>query len=184
MFSRSLYTVLIYASTLLIAISCSSSKPASAGSSANTRKAATAAKPAPKPAIPRPGTASVAPALEDQILDLINQHRKKKNLPPLVNNAVIEAEARRHTIAMASRRSPFGHDGFSYRSKVITSKLNGITSTAENVAYGSRSAEEVVKGWLNSPGHRKNIEGKFRLTGIGVARDDKSTLFFTQIFAN
>jgi uncharacterized protein YkwD len=115
---------------------------------------------------------------------LINQHRKAKGLAALVNNPVIETEARRHTVAMASHRSPFGHDGFSYRSKVITSRIQGITATAENVAYGSKSAEEVVEGWLKSPGHKKNIEGKFRLTGIGVARDEKSVLYFTQIFAN
>ncbi|AXY78606.1 CAP domain-containing protein [Paraflavitalea soli] len=114
----------------------------------------------------------------------MNQHRKKKGLPALSSNPVIEAEARRHTIAMASHQSPFGHDGFSYRSKVITSKVAGVTATAENVAYGSRSAEEVVNGWLKSSGHKKNIEGKYKLTGIGVARDEKSVLYFTQIFAN
>ncbi|WP_315815429.1 CAP domain-containing protein [Paraflavitalea speifideaquila] len=134
--------------------------------------------------MPKPSTATVAPGLEDQILDLINQYRQKKGLPALATDPVIEAEARRHTIAMASHRSPFGHDGFSYRSKVITSKIPGVTATAENVAYGSRSAREAVDGWLRSPGHKKNIEGKFKLTGIGVARDEKSTLYFTQIFAN
>jgi uncharacterized protein YkwD len=117
-------------------------------------------------------------------LDLINQYRRKKGLPALATDPVIEAEARRHTIAMASHRSPFGHDGFSYRSKVITSKIPGVTATAENVAYGSRSAKEVVDGWLRSPGHKKNIEGKYKLTGIGVARDENSRLYFTQIFAN
>ena len=96
----------------------------------------------------------------------------------------LETEARRHTVSMASHKTPFGHNGFSYRSKVITSKIPGITATAENVAYGSQTAKEVVDGWLSSPGHRKNIEGRFKLTGIGVARDDKSTLYFTQIFAN
>lgn len=134
--------------------------------------------------MPKPTTATIAPGLEDQILVLINQYRQKKGLPALTANPVIETEARRHTVSMASKKAPFGHDGFSYRSKVITTKIPGVTATAENVAYGSRSAEEVVNGWINSPGHRKNIEGKYRLTGIGVARDSKSTLYFTQIFAN
>ena len=174
------YTVVLYICTFVIAFSsCSSSKPGTAAS-----------KPAPgkttstKPALPKPSTATIAPGLEDQILTLINQHRKAKGLPALASNPVIEVEARRHTMAMASHRSPFGHDGFSYRSKVITSKVPGVSATAENVAYGSQSAKEVVDGWLKSPGHKKNIEGKFRLTGIGVARDEKSVLYFTQIFAN
>lgn len=172
------YTVVLYISSFIIAFSsCSSSKPASSsekGSKTTTTKSAA----------PKPTTASIAPALEDQILTLINQHRRKKGLAALESNPVIEMEARRHTISMASHNSPFGHDGFSYRSKVITSKIPGVTATAENVALGSRSAKEVVDGWLKSPGHKKNIEGKFRLTGIGVARDAKSTLYFTQIFAN
>lgn len=173
------YTIVLYISVFIIAFSsCSGSKPTSAGSKTSTTTKSS------KPALPKPSTASVAPALEDEILTLINQHRKKKGLQPLQANPVIEAEARRHTVAMASHRSPFGHDGFSYRSKVITSKVPGVTATAENVAYGSRSAREVVDGWLRSSGHRKNIEGKYKLTGIGVARDEKSTLFFTQIFAN
>ena len=174
------YTVLLYISTFIIAISsCSSSKK-----SPSSSKPASGSTTASKPALPKPSSATLAPGLEDQILALINQHRKSKGLAALENNPVIEAEARRHTVAMASHRSPFGHDGFSYRSKVITSKIQGITATAENVAYGSQTAQEVVNGWLKSPGHKKNIEGKFRLTGIGVARDEKSVLYFTQIFAN
>jgi len=40
-----------------------------------------------------------------------------------------------------------------------------------------------VDGWLNSPGHKKNIEGNFTLTGIGYARDHKGNIYFTQIFS-
>lgn len=173
------YTIVLYISVFIVGISsCSSSKRSTTDSKTTTTTKSS------KPALPRPSTATVAPALEDQILTLINQHRKKKGLAALQNDPVIEAEARRHTMAMATHQSPFGHDGFSFRSKVITSKVPGVTATAENVAYGSKSAQEVVNGWLKSSGHRKNIEGKFKLTGIGVARDEKSVLFFTQIFAN
>jgi uncharacterized protein YkwD len=43
-------------------------------------------------------------------------------------------------------------------------------------------AREVVDGWLNSPGHRRNIEGDFRLTGIGIAKRSDGMVYFTQIF--
>jgi uncharacterized protein YkwD len=59
----------------------------------------------------------------------------------------------------------------------------GTNAVAENVAFGSSTAKEVVDGWLNSPGHKKNIEGNYKLTGIGVARDQQAKLYFTQIFA-
>ena len=56
---------------------------------------------------------------------------------------------------------------FEDRVKVITQKIGNIHSSAENVAYGNLSARQVVDVWLKSPGHRKNIEGKYTLTGIG-----------------
>ncbi len=43
-------------------------------------------------------------------------------------------------------------------------------------------AREVVDGWLHSPGHRRNIMGDFRLTGIGVAEAANGMIYFTQIF--
>jgi uncharacterized protein YkwD len=32
------------------------------------------------------------------------------------------------------------------------------------------------------PGHRKNIEGPYEVTGIGVARNAQGEVYFTQIF--
>ena len=57
-----------------------------------------------------------------------------------------------------------------------------MKASAENVAFGKLSAEGVVKGWINSPRHRKNIEGDYMYMGVGVAKDSKGISFFTQIF--
>ncbi len=62
------------------------------------------------------------------------------------------------------------------------SAIGFINAAAENVAYGQMSAEEVVDGWLHSPGHRQNIEGDYNLTGIGVAQNKDGVIYFTQIF--
>ncbi|NML23700.1 CAP domain-containing protein [Pseudoflavitalea sp. G-6-1-2] len=113
----------------------------------------------------------------------MNKHRKAKGLAALQTHPAITEEARRHSMAMATNRIAFGHGGFNIRSKIVTSKIPGTNAVAENVAYGSTSAKEVVDGWIASTGHRKNIEGNYKYTGIGVARDKKGDLFFTQIFA-
>src|ERR1044072_4798398 len=54
----------------------------------------------PPPAPPKPTSANVAPALENQVLDLVNKYRESKKLPPLVANMAIEYEARRHSMDM------------------------------------------------------------------------------------
>lgn len=167
-----MYKFLYAAIIVIIAISsCSSSKPPVKTSAATAPAAALV-------------TANIAPGLEDQVFELVNNYRKSKGLPALQSNFVIASSARQHTMAMATKRVPFGHNGASARYKYITSKVSGVTYVAENVAFGSQSAQGALDGWLKSPGHRKNIEGKYRLTGIGVARDVKSRLYFTQIFAN
>jgi uncharacterized protein YkwD len=41
---------------------------------------------------------------------------------------------------------------------------------AENIASGQRTAEEVLRSWLQSRGHRRNIENcELRQHGVGVS---------------
>ena len=54
---------------------------------------------------------------------------------------------------------------------------------AENLAAGQRTAAEVVQGWLDSPGHRRNLLSP-DVTQIGVAHavgGEHGTLW-TQVF--
>jgi len=97
-------------------------------------------------------------------------------------NNVISAEAAKHSENMANNRVAFGHDGFDTRIQRISSQLGVARQSAENVALGNLSAQQVVSNWINSPGHRQNIEGNFTLTGIGTARNKKGVTYFTQIF--
>ena len=49
-------------------------------------------------------------------------------------------------------------------------------AAAENVAYGFDDVDSVMAGWMRSPGHRRNILGKFSEIGVGraIARDGAS----------
>jgi uncharacterized protein YkwD len=120
----------------------------------------------------------------EEILAYVNAYRGKKGLPKLEMNPIMSAEAQTHSENMAAHRTSFGHSGFQSRVKRITAKIDGMQAWAENVAMGSTTAKEVVENWLKSPMHRQNIEGRYNLTGIGVAADRKGNLYFTQIFGS
>jgi uncharacterized protein YkwD len=122
--------------------------------------------------------------LQLSVLDYVNQYRKTKGLAPLKMMPLITAEASKHSKNMSEGRVTFGHDGFDGRADRLMSQIELSNAIAENVAYGKFSAQEVVNRWIQSPGHRKNIEGKFTLTGVGIVRRADGYLFFTQIFIN
>jgi len=120
--------------------------------------------------------------LEDQILYYINQHRKAIGKPALQMIDVASKQATIHSVDMAKQKTPFGHEGFESRINTITKQTGNVNAAAENVATGKLTAQQVVDGWLHSPGHKKNIEGNYNFTGIGVAKDNNGQVFYTQIF--
>ncbi len=127
--------------------------------------------------------AAVAPpGVSAEILRYVNEYRHSKGLKPLEANSFISSVALDHSRDMLSGKTPFGHEGFRDRIDRIKKRLGPIHVAAENVASGPMGAREVVDGWLHSPGHRRNIEGDFRLTGIGLAYGKRGMIYFTQIF--
>ena len=56
----------------------------------------------------------------------------------------------------------------------------------ENIAYGPESVEEVVQGWLDSPGHCENImDPRFAQMGIAYSagRTSRRGLYWVQLLA-
>jgi uncharacterized protein YkwD len=117
-----------------------------------------------------------------EIFKYVNEDRSEHNLPALQMNSIESQLAEKHSRDMATGKVKFGHDGFNSRAKTIQKALGSI-EIGENVASGPMTAREVVDGWLKSPGHKRNIEGNFILTGIGYAHDKKGDIYFTQIFS-
>jgi uncharacterized protein YkwD len=120
--------------------------------------------------------------MEKEILHFVNLDRKSNGLKPLELNSFESSVALEHSRNMASGKTPFGHKGMEARIKEINKELGPVSSAGENVAVGQMNASEVVQGWLNSPGHKRNIEGDITLTGIGYAKDKKGEIYFTEIF--
>jgi uncharacterized protein YkwD len=121
-------------------------------------------------------------ALEDSVHQQINQLRRSQGLPALTRNSAMNNQARIHSQNMANKIVPFGHIGFAQR---IQATGISYRAAAENVAYNwgySDPATQAVQGWRYSSGHWRNIIGNYNLTGIGVARNSRGEVYFTQLF--
>lgn len=122
--------------------------------------------------------------LEEEIHRQVNQYRLSKNLPPLKMDARISQIARLYSQDMASGKATFSHDGFDQRVKAIGTSIR-YRGAAENLAYLKGYpdlATTAVQGWINSPGHQKNMVGNYDLTGIGIAKNAEGEYYFTQLF--
>lgn len=114
----------------------------------------------------------------------VNQHRASLNLAPFSFNALISEQATAHSLNMAQKIVEFSHDGFQSRVDALEDIIS-YSKIAENVAYNmgyQNPVDTAVTGWIKSDYHRKNIEGNYNLTGIGVATDPNGEYYFTQIF--
>jgi uncharacterized protein YkwD len=122
--------------------------------------------------------------LEQEIHRQVNQYRISKQLPPLKLNPRISQIAGGYSKKMASKQATFSHDGFDQRVKAMGNAIP-LKSAAENLAYLKGYpdlATTAVQGWINSPGHQKNMVGNFNVTGIGIAKNAAGEYYFTQLF--
>src|SRR6266513_1642435 len=123
----------------------------------------------------------ISTGLTDGVLKYTNQFRKSKGLSTLVMRNDLNAIARKHSEDMARGRCGFGHEGYEKRETQVKHIFQSC-SMAENVAYGASTGKEVVSLWKNSSGHRRNMLGNYKYIGIGIARDRRGTVYYTEIF--
>ena len=56
-------------------------------------------------------------------------------------------------------------------------------TAGENIAKGQKTAESVMKGWMNSSGHRANIlSSAYTHIGVGYAKDSRGNTYWVQMF--
>lgn len=92
----------------------------------------------------------------EEVLKLVNEERAKENLDPLVmdEGLVRVAKIRGLEISWPGHFSHTRPDG-----SVCFTAADGLELWAygENIAAGYPTPEDVMDGWMNSPGHRANI---------------------------
>ena len=121
-----------------------------------------------------------AKTIETQILQLVNTHRESKGKSTLSSNALAADLAKDHNLFMIDA-GKLSHDNSEERFQRLFDEENA-KNVGENVAYKYKTAQEVMDAWLDSSGHKKNIEGEFTHIGISALKNDADQYYFTQVF--
>lgn len=122
--------------------------------------------------------------IEDEVFRLVNVQRVNNGLQTLTYNWEAARVARIKSQDMIDKNY-FSHYSPTYGSPFQMLESYGLrfSAAAENIAYGQRSAQDVMNAWMNSPGHRANILSRsVTHIGVGVAKKSNGTLYFTQMF--
>ncbi len=126
---------------------------------------------------------AVVAKLTQEYMDLVNAHRTSIGRGTLVHVDNMQATALQHSSRMAIGKVAFGHTGSGSRCRVIKRSMGSGNLCGEIVAWGQKTPHRVFRAWLNSPGHRRIMEGKrYTHTGMGFARNKKGRIYWTQIF--
>jgi uncharacterized protein YkwD len=135
-----------------------------------------------------------APKLANRALQLVNEVRARgarcgersfAPAPPMRLSDTLGTVAFGHANDMA-RHNYLEHEDLTGHSPADRVRAVGYQEklVGENIAYGPKSAEEVVKGWLDSPGHCENImDPRFAEMGIAFAAGQSARrgLFWVQL---
>ncbi|GAA1976669.1 hypothetical protein GCM10009718_11160 [Isoptericola halotolerans] len=141
-----------------------------------------------RPDGPAPSAAAAAPSSSPDgtdsalVLELVNAERAAVGCGALRADAGLDDLALRHSEDMAAR-GYFAHttpDGLTPWDRAAAAGVQG--AAAENIARGQQDAAEVVRAWMDSPGHRANIVNcELTRHGLGAHRADGGP-WWTQVF--
>jgi uncharacterized protein YkwD len=136
-------------------------------------------------------------SFEDEVLRLLNLERFVGGVcggvvmgssGPLEMDEVLRGVARSYSARMADQDF-FDHvdpQGNGPSDRVAASGFTGAAPIGENIAEGYATPQEVMNGWMASPGHCANIlEPSYGVIGIGYyfAEADPFRHYWTQNFA-
>jgi uncharacterized protein YkwD len=106
-------------------------------------------------------------AIEANLVSYTNNERAQYGLPPLEVDKELMETAREHAAWMTRTRN----------------MVHTVRAVAENIAMGQPDSQNVVRAWMNSPGHRANIlNAGHRHIGVAAFRTEEGTIFWCQQF--
>jgi len=118
---------------------------------------------------------------ELKLITLINNYRQTIGLNTLEVINHISFKSEEHNIYMIEHNL-VNHDYFQERSDNLILVL-GAERVGENIAYNYKTAENAFSAWMDSPGHRANIEGEYTHFGLAVTTDAQTgKKYYTNMF--
>lgn len=121
---------------------------------------------------------------EAQVASLVNKERAAQGLPALKFNSALSKVAATKAADMRDKNY-FSHTSPTYGSPFDMMKTFGIkySTAGENIAKGYRTPDAVMKGWMNSQGHKDNIlNSSFTEIGVGYVTDSTGAGYWVQMF--
>ncbi|GMU52111.1 MAG: hypothetical protein AMXMBFR33_12570 [Candidatus Xenobia bacterium] len=129
--------------------------------------------------------------IEAEIVELANQERTAKNLPPLQVVDQLSVAARLHSQEMLDK-DYFDHDsptaGLTTPAERVKAAGVSVRTVGENLyeCEGYRAKDvpaRTVQAWMNSEVHRKNLlDPDFRCVGVGISVQGKHVVV-TQVLS-
>lgn len=120
-----------------------------------------------------------------RLLRLVNAERAQHGAPPVELDETLTACARSHNADLAfvqKRLSHVGFDGADLSQRLYRCGYS-YRYASENVARGQGDPSHVVRSWMKSPGHRKNlISPRVTHMGVHVGRGEDGRLYWAQMF--
>ena len=120
---------------------------------------------------------------ELEVVRLVNIERAEHGVSPLTIDPKLMMAARFKAQSMADQ-DYMSHTGV-YGAPWELMRVFGVKprSAAENVARGQSTPEAVVRAWMNSDGHRRNIlSERYHVIGVGAYANENGRLFWAQMF--
>jgi uncharacterized protein YkwD len=131
------------------------------------------------------------PSLATQIVRLVNAHRHALHLRALSVSAPLTRAAEWKASHMARYHYMKHQDPSPPVKRGVGTRLaacgypSATSSWGENIAFGFETPAAVMRGWLHSPGHRRNIEyRRWTAIGVGVATGSNGLLYWAQDFGS
>ncbi len=124
--------------------------------------------------------------LANQTIALVNAHRASLGLAQLAVSPTLAASAYWKARHMAEYDYMAHNDPAPPVGRLAGDRMQTCGYNAgwgENIAAGYPTAQQVFQGWLDSPGHRSNIENPmWRAIGAGAAAADDGFLYWANTF--